>query len=416
MSEGWSLTVMRTASPQSAAGEKARQAINQTLAGPVMAKLVDLVPDLAWVPRGRELETALRDCDLLYRCFVAFRTHRTDFRPLLLDRRSRPVDNDNTPLACGRTVNQIVAMIVRSAAKRHFRARLDGGFPPGRAARLRRPEGVGWSGMLGWMNAQAEERRGTRRGRSAGDQLYDAIRRYLLHDWQVPIIPQYARMTPPEVRALGSRILDFRDAAELAAWLDGGADQRQTPTEWMVEPIHVTPMPVPAAKAPVEPVAEAVAPVAPPAEPVQGAAALPGAGLAGDGRSRLSQVLSDDGRLIRMETVVPLLTTPELKAALGQPSREELRRAARSLAQTGSGTVRRLAVDFGLPPEQMTAMLAKTALLLPPAVYEKMFGRKSELVLILALIGRAKAAGLDADASPAAFAAFMEELFGRFAK
>ncbi|WP_145980694.1 hypothetical protein [Magnetospirillum sp. ME-1] len=399
---------MRTASPRSSVGHTARQTINQTLAGPVMAKLVDLVPDLAWVPRGRELETALRDCDLLHRCFVAFRTHRTDFRLLLLDRRNRPVDNDNTPLSCGRTVNQIIAMIVRSAAKRHFRARLDGGFPPGRAQRLRRPEGVGWGGMLGWMTAQAEERRGARRGRSAGDQLYDAIRRYLLHDWQVPIIPQYARMTPPEVRALGSRILDFRDAAELASWLDGGADQRQMPTQWVVEPVPLPPEPEPETEVVVEPVS--------PAGPVQGAAALPGAGLAGDGRSRLSRVLSDDGRLIRMETVVPLLTTPELKAALGQPGREELRRAARSLAQTGSGTVRRLAVDYGLPPEQMTAMLAKSALLLPPAVYEKMVGRKGELVLILALIGRAKAAGLDASASPAAFAAFMEELFGRFGR
>lgn len=402
---------MRTASPRSNAGQKARQAINQTLSGPVMAKLVDLVPDLAWVPRGRELETALRDCDLLHRCFVAFRTHRADFRPLLLDYRNRPVDNDNTPLTCGRTVNQIIAMIVRSAAKRHFRARLDG-FPPGRAERLRRPDAVGWGGMLTWMNGRVEDSRSARRGRSAGDQLYDAIRRYLLHDWQVPIIPQYARMTPPEVRALGSRILDFRDAAELAAWLDGGADQRATPTQWVVEPIHATTAPVPAAKPYAEPVAEPAMPV----DPVDGAAALPGAGLAGDGRSRLSQVLSSDGRLIRMETVVPLLTTPELKAALGHPSREELRRAARALAGTGSGTVRRLAVDFGLSPEQMTAMLAKSALLLPPAVYEKMFGRKSELVLILALIGRAKAAGLDAEASPAAFAAFMEELFGRFAR
>jgi len=411
---------MRTASTQSTAAQRARQALNQTLAGPVMAKLVGMVPDLAWVPRGRELETALRDCDLLHRCFVAFRTHRASFRPLLVDGKGRPVGNDNTPLNCGRTVNQVIAMIVRSAAKRHFRARLDG-FPPGRAERLHRRREVGWGGMLTWMSGRVEESRG-RRNRSAGDQLYDAIRRYLLHDWQVPIIPQYARMTPPEVQALGSRILDFRDAAELAAWLDGGADQRRTPTEWVVEPVPVSPEPQfqPKPEPQPEPVVERVVwPVVDPftpAEPVEGAAALPGTGLAGDGRSRLSEVLSADGRLIRMETVVPLLTTPDLKAALGHPSREDLRRAARALAGTGANTVRRLAVDFGLPPEQMTAMLAKSALLLPPAVYEKMFGRKGELVLILALIGRAKAAGLDAQASPAAFAAFMEELFGRFAR
>lgn len=395
---------MRTASTQSTAAQRARQALNQTLAGPVMAKLVGMVPDLAWVPRGRELETALRDCDLLHRCFVAFRTHRASFRPLLVDGKGRPVGNDNTPLNCGRTVNQVIAMIVRSAAKRHFRARLDG-FPPGRAERLHRRREVGWGGMLTWMSGRVEESR-SHRSRSAGDQLYDAIRRYLLHDWQVPIIPQYARMTPPEVVALGSRILDFRDAAELSAWLDGAADQRRMPTAWVVEPIPLSSEPEP------EPMAEAPAPVA---EPVQGAATLPGAPLVDEGRPRLGDVLSADGRLIRMETVVPLLTTPAIKAALGSPGREELRRAARSLAVTGANTVRRLTVDFGLDPEQMTAMLAKSALLLPPGVYERLFGRKGELVLILALIGRARAAGLDAEASPAAFAAFMDDLFGRFA-
>lgn len=398
---------MRTASTQSTTAQRARQALNQTLAGPVMAKLAGMVPDLAWVPRGRELETALRDCDLLHRCFVAFRTHRASFRPLLVDGKGRPVGNDNTPLNCGRTVNQVIAMIVRSAAKRHFRARLDG-FPPGRAERLHRRREVGWGGMLTWMNGRVEESR-SRRSRSTGDQLYDAIRRYLLHDWQVPIIPQYARMTPPEVLALGSRILDFRDADELSAWLDGAADQRRMPTEWVVEPIPLSSEPEPEP----EPVAEAPAPVA---GPVQGAATLPGAPLVGEGRPRLGDVLSADGRLIRMETVVPLLTTPAIKAALGSPGREELRRAARSLAVTGANTVRRLTVDFGLDPEQMTAMLAKSALLLPPGVYERLFGRKGELVLILALIGRARAAGLDAEASPAAFAAFMDDLFGRFAK
>lgn len=393
-------------------GREARQAVNRALAGPVMVKMAELVPDLAWVPKGRELETALRDCDLLHRCFVAFRIHRAAFRPLLLDAGNRPVENDNTPLVCGRTVNQVIAMIVRSAAKRHFRARLDG-FPPGRAARLATPGGIGWGGLLDWMNDRVDDHR-EHKGRSAGDQLYDAIRRYLLHDWQVPIIPQYARMTPPEVRALGSRILDFRDAAELAEWLDGGADARGMPTEWIVEPVYQTPAAEISPAAVPEPEPEQdIAPFG----PVMGAAALPGAPLVPMGdRPRLSEMLSDDGRMIRMQAVVPLLATPEIRAALGQPGREDLRRAARALAGTGAGTVRRLVADYGLAPAQMTAMLAKAALILPPAVYGRLFGPDGELLLILALIGRAKAAGLDPQASPAAFAAFMDDLLGRFAR
>ncbi|OAN49816.1 hypothetical protein A6A04_18820 [Paramagnetospirillum marisnigri] len=389
--------------------ERIRRRINGTLEGPVMTILAERIPDLARLPQGGALEAVLNDHVLLHRCFQSFRAERPRFRSMLVDRRDRPVENDNTPLACGRSVNQVIAMIVRSAAKRHFRRRQERlAFWGGTTARLaERPEpGVG--GLLGWLMGRSDEIRSRppATAKSPADQLYDAIRRYLLHDWQVPIIPQYARMTPPEVRELGSRILDFRDADQLAAWLDGG-------TEGRVPALLPETQPEPPASL-ATPVAEE--PVTMPLPPVIGAAALPSAPLFGPSRARLSEVLGPDGRSLRMETMATILVRPEIKAALGLPSREELVLASRAVSRTGAATVRRLVVDFGLSAEQMAAVLASAALMLPLEVYERLFGRKGEAALILALVARTRAAGLGPDSPPDALADFTRTLFGRFRK
>lgn len=388
-----------------------RRRIKDTLSGPIMARMTQLVPELAWLPRGRELEATLRDCDLLDRCFRAFRRRRAAFRTALLDAAGRPVDNDDTPLACGRSINQAVAMIVRSAAKRHFRIRLDGPRALN-AARLAPPSDSGLGAMRAWMSGAAAARRRPAE-KSPADRLYDAVRRHLLHDWQVPIIPQYARLTPEEARRLGARLLQFRDAEDLADWLAAGEEERwarfvPAPTE-DARPEEPTEEPLPA---------ETASEPAPEPEPVRGLAALPSAPLCAavqsDRRARASDLLSDDGRLLRMETVAPLLLRPDLAAALGSPDRDALRRAVPALAGTGAQTLRRLAVEHGLSAAQITALLGRAALILPNEVYLRVFGRGADPRLAAAFADRARAAGLDAETSPAAFAAFAAEMFERF--
>jgi hypothetical protein len=117
-----------------------------------------------------------------------------------------------------------------------------------------------------------------------------------------------------------------------------------------------------------------------------------------------------------METLVPILVRPEIKAALGHPSQNEMLLASRLLARTGPGTVRRLVVDFGLPAEQMTVMLTAAALALPQPVFERLFGRQGDAMLVLALVRKARQAGLAPDQPPEAFGAFMRQLFGRFGR
>lgn len=412
-------TALAFTAETTAASERARRRINLMLDGPVLAILTDVVPDLVGYPKARRLEIVLNDCSLLHRCFLAFRQERRRFRTLLVDRRDRPVDNDNAPLACGRSLNQVIAMIVRSAAKRHFRMRLDRRQTSQRSRpRFERPTAVGWSGMVEWLSGRAEDRHqdSLRREKTSGDQLYDAIRQYLLHDWQVPIIPQYARMTPPEIWALGARILDFHHADELAAYLDGGSSLQDhwaedSPSIAMPPPVaDLEPMPPP------PPLPLPLALVSVPSEPVVGGASLPSAPLVSDHRARLGDVLAQDGRSIRMETMIPILLRPEIKAALGYPSQTELLQATRVLARTGAGTVRRLAIDFGLSSEQMAVMLTAAALMVPPAVFEKMFGRQGEVLLVLALVQKARSSGLGSDSSLVEFSTFIRSLLGRFAR
>lgn len=364
----------------------ARRRITANLRGPVLHILARLSPEVAALPHDRAYDMILGDCGLLARSLATFREHRAAFACVLVDRRDRPVRGDNQILACGRTLNQTIAMVVRSAAKRHFRQRLD----PWRKARDggesrfdTRPT-PGWGGMLERVmgNMKPPPNHPPPPGPSAADRLYDAIRDYLLHDWQVPIIPQYARMNPDEVRALGSRILDFRDAAELATFLDGGES-----TAW----------PATLAEAAAEPA-------------IPNAADSP---LAVDNRARLGEMLTPDGRRLGMKAVVPILLAPEVAAALRAADPASLRRLCTSLSRTGAATVRLLAVDWGLPADRLTTFLAAAAEAMPPRTFERLFGPAADHALTYRIVTVARLSGLRPTSPPVAFAAFMRDLLAR---
>lgn len=100
--------------------------ITATLRGPVLDVLGDLVPEVKRLPRRGALEAILDDIDLLHRCFLAFRASPERFRHLLVDRHKVRVEDADALLECGRSLDLVTARVVRTAAKRHFRRRLDG--------------------------------------------------------------------------------------------------------------------------------------------------------------------------------------------------------------------------------------------------------------------------------------------------
>ncbi|RAU20951.1 hypothetical protein CU669_15865 [Paramagnetospirillum kuznetsovii] len=158
--------------------------INETLKGPVAEIFRALVPAFGDIAGPDFYDTVMASSELLHGCILIFRRHRDQFRSLLVDARGRPVNDDFVQLRCGRSVHDIIAMIVRTHAKRHFKETLGGdpNDPKSRAGRM-----------------------------------YQAMNEYLIHDWQVPLVPHYAPMPVEKVLEMGPRILDVREAELLDA-------------------------------------------------------------------------------------------------------------------------------------------------------------------------------------------------------
>ncbi len=158
--------------------------INETLKGPVAAIFRTLIPAFGDIGGTEFYDTVMASSELLHGCIAIFRRHRDAFKALLVDNRGRQVNDDFVRLRCGRSIHDIVAMIVRTHAKRHF-GKMLGGDPSDPTSKAGR--------------------------------LYQAMSEYLIHDWQVKLVPHYAPMPVHKVQEMGPRLLDIREAELLDA-------------------------------------------------------------------------------------------------------------------------------------------------------------------------------------------------------
>ncbi len=196
--------------------------VHAKLRGPVTELYQQMVPGLGGVPRDRAFDMVMGSPQLLDGCFKLFRARRDRFGPLLLDQRGQVTAADDVPLACGKTVDEIITLVVRAAARRYFRAHV-----PDRAAPLAVTRPVRRSGAVEWLNqllGRAPTHAVTRR-KSRAERLYAALKQFLRYEWQALLIPHYARLTAKTARALGARLLELRDPDSLdraVADLTGG--------------------------------------------------------------------------------------------------------------------------------------------------------------------------------------------------
>ncbi len=326
--------------------------VNDTLQGPVADVMGQLLPEFKGLARRQVYDRALNDLGLLERCFEAFRRERKHFRYIVVDGRHRPVEADDVPLSCGRTLQEVVAMVVRTAAKRYFRRTLDP-KPVSRPA-------------AGRQAAPAPSR---------ADELYEAIKDYLLHEWQVPLVPAYADMSPGLVRTLGERLLTIRRTEDLR--------------QLIAEP------------AAVDRLLAAVVDEAPaPAEPAP----------AGDLCARL---LSDDGRRLRPEAFNEALLNPQVRACL--PRAETVVRVGSVLREVGGAPARLLLTGLRLSTEQLTVMLFTAHQAVGAEVFARIFGQPGRPELILRVVERGLATGLGPDTPLAECAGFTRQLLARAA-
>jgi hypothetical protein len=190
--------------------------INGVLRGPVTEVLQDLVPELRMTTRRDAYERIMNNPPLAAQCFHQFRTKPDRFRFLLTAEDSVPVESDEQVLSCGRTLAQVIALVVRAVAKRHFRHRL--GFIPKTAAK---PKKLGlFQVVFGGFNPPPPPPK--RKEYSRADALYQAMRAFLLFEWQVGLIPHYVHLPIALVRDLGPRLLEFRDADAIKTLVRSG--------------------------------------------------------------------------------------------------------------------------------------------------------------------------------------------------
>jgi len=311
--------------------------INEALKGPAATIFRGLVPAFSTIGRERFYDTVMDSTELLSGCLQIFQLQRSHFRALLVDERGRPVNDDRVRLRCGRSVQDIVSMIVRTHAKRHFRSAL-GGDPNDPSSR--------------------------------SGQLYLAIRDYLLHDWQVPLVPHYAPLPIETVRRLGPGLLEFRDAEALRTLTPSVLPPTAAVPPKVAEAL---PPPPPAAAAPPEP-----APLPPP--PLV-RFATPGAGPA---RPSSPQE----------EFWWEALTDYSVAQVLGKHSPNELRELVAALAGVNDSVRSELFAGLSLTTFQAALCLATAYRVLGRNSFANLFGVPGKPAVIATIAKRLRERGV----------------------
>ncbi|KIM00261.1 hypothetical protein CCC_03049 [Paramagnetospirillum magnetotacticum MS-1] len=357
--------------------------INGTLQGPVVDILGQFLPELKALPREQAYDRTLDDLNLLSRCFQIFRKERPRFRYVLVDERRRPVSEDNVPLSCGRTLAEVIAMVVRTAAKRYFRRKL--------APAAIRVETE--------TRAEAVETRAHAAARSPADELYDAIKAYLLHEWQVPLVPAYSEMDPTLVRRVGAKILDCREADTLARLI---ADP-----DAPVQPISDDVSP-PVAASPTTFAVPFVSPFAPLAK----APLAPVAPVAHHSTAKLDDVLTPDHQRLRAEAFTQTLLDPEVRAVL--PNADQIVRIGDVLRGVGGQPAAALVDGLGLRKDQLAVMLMVAHDSIGSTVFGRLFGPRADPELVGRIVERARLRGIGPTSEVIECAIFMRGVFARF--
>ncbi|PKU21588.1 hypothetical protein CWS72_25880, partial [Telmatospirillum siberiense] len=188
--------------------------INGVLRGPVTDVFRQLVPDLRARTRRDAYERIMSSPAVAATCFREFRTKPELFQGLMIGPDAHPVTSDEQMLSCGRTLGQVVTLVVRAVAKRHFRTRL---VIIRKAPAAQKAKTPGLFAVIFGAFKPPPPARPVVREYSRADALYQAMRSHLLFDWQVSLIPHYASLPVSVVTQLGSQILEYREVSEIEA-------------------------------------------------------------------------------------------------------------------------------------------------------------------------------------------------------
>ena len=217
--------------------------INETLKGSVVDILRLFIPSLAPYSNEEALNLILSSPEMAQRSFRAFREHPDAFAQVVRGPENQPICSDDQMLSCGRTLSQVVALIVQAVAKRYFRAKLT--VRRNNRALIVEPNPL--EKLLRLLQGnEAPKVVVTKVVQSPGDRLFHAMRDYLLFEWQLRLIPHYVGLPVSLVEILGARLLEFREPEDIQ-WMARHGQALTAPTHRHTpEPLPEEVQPAPA--------------------------------------------------------------------------------------------------------------------------------------------------------------------------
>lgn len=188
-----------------------RREVSRMLKGPVADRFKSLIPPLTDQPDV--YKTVMESPELLDACFKVFRSRRDAFADMLVDESGQPVEADNVRLKCGRSVDEVIGMCVRTGMRNYAESFFGDSITPIKDAKVANaPKKAASKGRfrlldIGRLAELFKRNYGTDRpappGISKSGRFYSVIKDTLDFEWQVRFFPIYVQIPAHVFQKLG---------------------------------------------------------------------------------------------------------------------------------------------------------------------------------------------------------------------
>jgi len=174
------------------------EGVRETLRTDIIAIFQSQIEALRPLTRDAAYNRVMNNPHVLDGCFKIFRARPDLFDGVIVDQHGKLAVHNHTILTCGRTLADAIALVVRAAAKRYFRAHEE--LIPNPCP-------------------------------SAAETLYTTLKDVLQFEWQTVLIPNYLKLPIPLIKQIGPRLFDFQEPTEVMGLADSvePADSRRPP-------------------------------------------------------------------------------------------------------------------------------------------------------------------------------------------
>lgn len=186
-----------------------RQEITATLKGPVAAIVKSALPQLK--DDENVYRTVMANHELLFMSTQLFRTKRDLFAEFLVDEAGQPALDDDTTLKCGRSVNAVIGMVVRTGMRTYAEAFFGDPIVPGKPAKgvQKKPQPRPmWKIInIGKLSDLFRKNYGNEKplvqGKTRSGRFYESIKDHLDYEWQIKFFPIYVEIPSHVFEKLG---------------------------------------------------------------------------------------------------------------------------------------------------------------------------------------------------------------------